>query len=100
MKFQKNTGKEELEFCLIYSRGLSAIYVKELGIIISFRSTRIKRGNKIKDVGRLLNKLKKIGVFRVEKTSIMRNILGNRKFKIKQEDIIDLLDCQNYEVKS
>lgn len=84
--------------CLLY--GLQALFVKDLNIMIIFRSEIKLQENKVKSSEKLLLKLKKIGILRVEKVTYCARDDPKRWFKIKQEDIIEFLDDWSYETKS
>lgn len=89
--------------CLLVNSGLQSLYVDGLGITISFRIPPKIDEKKVKNIGRLMNRLKKAGIIRVTKPSYIGLSVGGsgkRWFEVKHSDIIELLDEQGYDVNS
>ena len=102
MKSQKNMD-EKLECCLTFNQGLLALFIKgkSFDLIISFRTNHGIQRSKVRSVEKLMNKLKRIGVFRVDKLNYnSREIIENRKIIIKHSSILELLDEQGYEIRN
>ena len=88
-----------LKCCIIREFGHQSLYVDGLEITIySFRSLQINQ-RKIKNIRRVLDQIRKNGIMRVSKASLLSKP-GRRWFEISQEDVMELLDCQGYEIKS
>ena len=87
---------------LLYDRyWLESLFVSDLEIIITFRKQIKIQKNKIKSSKKLLYKLKKIGVLRITKRGFINPVLKDgRFFEIKQSEIMELLDCQCYEIRN
>jgi hypothetical protein len=87
-----------LKCCIVRKFGYQSLYVEGLDITIrSFRSLRINQ-RKIKNVRKVLNRIRENGIMRVSKAEPIPK-LGVRWFEISQEDVMELLDCQGYEIK-
>jgi len=83
--------------------GLQSLYVDGVGITISFRIPPKIDEKKVKNIKRLMNRLKKAGILRVTKPSYIGLSVGGsgkRWFDIKHSDIIELLDEQGYEIRN
>ena len=75
------------------------LYVDGLEITIrSFHPLRINQ-RKIKNVRRVLDQIRRNGIMRVSKVGPISKP-GRRWFEVSQEDVMELLDCQGYEIKS
>jgi hypothetical protein len=90
------------ECYLLYDRyWLESLFVSDLEIIITFRKQIKIQENKIRSSRKLLSKLEKIGVLRITKRGFIDPVLKyKRLFEIKQSEIMELLDCQGYEIES
>ena len=86
---------------LLYNRyWLDSLFVSDLGIIITFRKKIKIQENKIRSSRKLLSKLEKLGVSRITRRGfITPDIKDRRLFEIKQSEIMELLDCQDYEIE-
>lgn len=90
---------DNLKCCIVREFGYQSLYVDGLEITIrSFRSLQINQG-KVKNVRRVLDRIRKNGIMRVSKVGPISK-LRKRWFEISQEDVMELLDCQGYEIKS
>ena len=88
-----------LRCCIVRNFGCQSLYVDGLGITIRpFHSLRINQ-RKLKNVRRVLDKIRKNGIMRVLKTGPISK-QGKRWFEVSQEDVMELLDSQCYDVKS
>jgi len=98
MKSLKNM--DNLKCCIIRDDfGYQSLYVDGLEIVIrSFRSLRINQ-RKIKNIRGVLDKIRRNGIMRVSKVGPISKP-GRRWFEVSQEDVMELLDCQGYEIKS
>jgi hypothetical protein len=90
------------ECYLLYDRyWLESLFVSDLEIIITFRKQIKIQESKIRSSRKLLSKLEKIGVLRITKRGFIDPVLKyKRLFEIKQSEIMELLDCQGYEIES
>ena len=90
---------DKLKCCIIRNFGYQSLYVDGLEITIRpSRSLQINQ-RKIKNVRRVLDKIRKNGIMRVSKARLIPKP-GRRWFEVSQEDVMELLDCQGYEIKS
>ena len=90
---------DNLRCCIIREFGYQSLYVDGLEITIkSFRSLQINQ-RKIKNIRRVLDQIRKNGIMRVSKSSLISKP-GRRWFEISQEEVMELLDCQGYDIKS
>lgn len=97
MKSLKNM--DNLKCCLVREFGHQSLYVDGLEITInSYRSLKINQ-RKVKDIRGVLDKIRRVGIMRVTKGKLIPKP-GRRWFEISQEDVMELLDCQGYEIKS
>ena len=102
MKSLKNMDDKVFKCHLLYDRyWLESLFVSDLEIIITFRKQIKIQKNKIKSSKKLLSKLKKIGVLRITRRGFIDPVLKDRRlFEIKQSEIMELLDCQCYEIRN
>ena len=97
MKSLKNM--DNLKCCIVRESGYQSLYVDGLEISIkSFRSLRINQ-RKVRDIRRVLDQIRKNGIMRVSKSRLISKS-GRRWFEVSQEDVMELLDCQGYDIKS
>ena len=101
MKSLKNMDDKVFKCHLLYNRyWLDSLFVSDLGIIITFRKKIKIQENKIRSSRKLLSKLEKLGVSRITRRDfITPDIKDRRLFEIKQSEIMELLDCQDYEIE-
>ena len=87
---------------IINENGLKALYGEGLDIVSVSRlnSERIISDKKIKSRDKLVAKFKKAGLFRVRKASYTGAFFERREFDISHSSILELLDCQGYDIKS
>lgn len=91
---------DKLRCCIIQDDfGYQSLYVDGLEITIrSFCSLQIDQ-RKIKNIRGVLDKIRRNGISRVSKLGPISK-LKKRWFEISQEDVMELLDCQGYDIKS
>ena len=90
---------DNLKCCIIREFGYQSIYVDGLGITIkSFHPLQINQ-RKVKNVRRVLDQIRRNGIMRVSKVGLISKP-GRRWFEVSQEDVMELLDCQGYEIKN
>ena len=91
---------DNLKCCIVREFGHQSLYVDGLEITInSFRPLQINP-RKIKNVRRVLDKIRRNGIMRVTRGKLIPKLKKRRWFEVSQEDVIELLDCQGYEIKS
>ena len=97
MKSLKNM--DNLRCCIIREFGYQSLYVDGLEITIkSFRSLRINQ-RKVRNIRRVLDQIRRNGIMRVSKTKFILKP-GRRWFEVSQEDVMELLDCQGYDIRN
>ena len=90
---------DNLKCCIVQEFGYKSLYVDGLEITIkSFRSLRINQ-RKIKNVRRVLDQIRRNGIMRVSKAGLIPKP-GRRWFEISQEDVMELLDDQGYDIRN
>lgn len=90
---------DNLRCCIIREFGYQSLYVDGLEITIkSFRSLRINQ-RKVRNIRRVLDQIRRNGIMRVSKTKFILKP-GRRWFEVSQEDVMELLDCQGYEIRN
>ena len=97
MKSLKNM--DNLKCCIVREFGYQSLYVDGLDITIkSFLPLRINQ-RKVKNIRGVINKIKRNGIMRVSKGKLISKS-GRRWFEVSQEDVMELLDYQGYEIRS
>ena len=90
---------DNLKCCIVREFGYQSLYVDGLWITIKpFRPLQINE-RKIKNVRKVLDRIRKNGIMRVSRAKLISKP-GRRWFEVSQEDVMELLDCQGYEIKS
>ena len=88
-----------LRCCIIRNFGYQSLYVEGLEITIRpFRSLQINQ-RKLKNVRKVLDRIRRNGIMKVLKTEPILE-QGKRWFEVSQEDIMELLDCQGYDIEN
>ncbi len=90
---------DNLKCCIVREFGYQSLYVDGLDITIkSFLPLRINQ-RKVKNIRGVINKIKRNGIMRVSKGKLISKS-GRRWFEVSQEDVMELLDYQGYEIRS
>jgi hypothetical protein len=90
---------DKLRCCIDREFGYQSLYVDGLGITIRPFGTLQINQRKIKNVRRILDKIRRNGIMRVLKAKLISKP-RRRWFDVSQEDVMELLDEQGYEIRS
>ena len=90
---------DNLKCCIVREFGYQSFYVEGLNIIIRPSQSLNINQRKIRNIQKVLAWIKRVGISRVTKALVPKSMV-RKWFEIRQEDVIELLDYQGYEIKS